>query len=244
MSARATCHLPVRIDAENARFEITPQGRAALKTIDEEWIRDFFMEHAPRLRYIASRFGVAPQLSEEMVVSLLDDVVVRLIETQFVPENMYRYLNAALRNKLRNDHRDRMRRDATIVADAGPVQTGERIAMHCHSQHGIRAALLDSDAEDVTLSDFVAKLAAFCARTLSDTETIAFDGLMGAVPMKSVAGEIGITYGAARVRLHRTRARMRVLVKDFIASLDTPERRQAEQFFRRAGNRYNSASVA
>jgi hypothetical protein len=55
------------------------------------------------------------------------------------------------------------------------------------------------------------------------------------MPLREMAGQLGITYGAARVRLHRLRERFRKLASHYVVTLKPDEKREIERFFRRAG---------
>lgn len=54
------------------------------------------------------------------------------------------------------------------------------------------------------------------------------------VPLRDVAEQLGVTYGAARVRLHRLRERFRKLAIEYMGALKSDDRREIERFFRRA----------
>ena len=54
------------------------------------------------------------------------------------------------------------------------------------------------------------------------------------VPLREIADQLGITYGTARVRLHRLRERFRKLAIEHLHSLRSDERAELERFFRRA----------
>jgi hypothetical protein len=60
-------------------------------------------------------------------------------------------------------------------------------------------------------------------------------GVSRHVPLRDLAAQAGVTYGAARVRVHRLRERFRKLVLQHVASLEAEERREVERFLRRAG---------
>ena len=54
------------------------------------------------------------------------------------------------------------------------------------------------------------------------------------MPLRDIAEQLGISYSAARVRLHRLRARFARLATQYVESLKSEERREIERFFRRA----------
>jgi hypothetical protein len=62
------------------------------------------------------------------------------------------------------------------------------------------------------------------------------------VPLRDLAEQIGLTYGAARVRLSRLRERFLKLVFQYIDTLPPEEKRELERFFRRADVTLHSGS--
>jgi predicted mannosyl-3-phosphoglycerate phosphatase (HAD superfamily) len=54
------------------------------------------------------------------------------------------------------------------------------------------------------------------------------------MPLRDMAEQLGISYGAARVRLHRLRERFRKLATQYMVTLKSEEKREVERFFRRA----------
>jgi len=77
-------------------------------------------------------------------------------------------------------------------------------------------------------------LAEKSARELTRDETIMIVGVGRHVPLREMAEQLGITYGAARVRLHRLRERFRKIASRYIVTLKPDETREIERFFRRA----------
>jgi len=85
-----------------------------------------------------------------------------------------------------------------------------------------------------TLREPIAGLAVRSAQMLSKEETVMLVCVGRHLPLREIAGQLGISYGAARVRLHRLRERFRKLAIEHVASLKADERRELERFFRRA----------
>jgi len=54
------------------------------------------------------------------------------------------------------------------------------------------------------------------------------------LPLREIAEQLGITYAAVRVRLHRLRERFRKLAIEHVRTLKSDERHELERFFRRA----------
>jgi DNA-directed RNA polymerase specialized sigma24 family protein len=202
---------------------------------DERAIEELFLLYAPLLRDQARRMSIAPDERNEFVTTVLDDVVLHLIESRIAPRHLTRYLVAALRNRARNYHRDSGRRVAMqdgAYTTQGPAR--ERIVAECHSEYGLRAALPADGAESPLLRSAMMCLAERCARDLTSEEMTMMVGVGRHVPLRDVAEQLGVTYGAARVRLHRLRERFRKLAIEYVGALKSDERREIERFFRRA----------
>ena len=219
----------------SSRFPTSARVLAAIHRGDERAISDLFLLYAPLLRDQARRMSIPPDERDEFVTTVLDDVVLHLIESRIAPRHLTRYLVAALRNRARNHHRDSGRRVAT--QDGAYVAQGlglERIVAECHSEYGLRAALPADGAESPLLRSAMGGLAERCARDLTSEEMAMMVGIGRHVPLRDVAEQLGVTYGATRVRLHRLRERFRKLAIEYMEALKSEERREIERFFRRA----------
>lgn len=209
---------------------------AAIRRGDTEALRLFFCFYSPLLRDQARQMGVPMAERDEVVTTLLDDIVLHLQRTNAPPRELARYLVAALRNRLRNRHRDTQRHERTD--ERAYVEHGvarERIVAECHSQYGLRIAEGPGSESAAPLNSAIEKLAARSALALTDVERELMIGLSRHVPLRELAAQAGLSYGAARVRVHRLRERFVKLAIQHVASLKDEERRQMVQFFRRAG---------
>jgi DNA-directed RNA polymerase specialized sigma24 family protein len=219
----------------SSRFPTSARLLAAIHRGEERAIADLFLLYAPLLRDQARRMSIPPDERNEFVTTVLDDVVLHLIESRIAPRHLTRYLVAALRNRARNHHRDSGRRVATQDGAYVMQRPGlERIVAECHSEYGLRAALPVDDAESPLLRSAMIGLASRCARDLTKEEMTMMVGVGRHVPLRDVAEQLGVTYGAARVRLHRLRERFRKLAIEYMGALKSEERREIERFFRRA----------
>ena len=54
------------------------------------------------------------------------------------------------------------------------------------------------------------------------------------MPLREIAEQVGISYGAARVRVHRLRERFRGIASDYLATLEPEQKKELSRFFRRA----------
>jgi DNA-directed RNA polymerase specialized sigma24 family protein len=209
---------------------------AALKAGEPAALRALFHFYAPLLRDQARRFGVEPAERADLVTTLLDDFVLHVQDAALPPRDVARYLVAAVRNRARNHHRD-YRRSGALGERAGTTLDGtaQRVVAECHSEYGLRTSMAP-DAEGPTpLDSAVMKLAAWSAQALREDELALMVGVSNHVPMRELAAQLGVTYAATRVRVHRLRERFRKLVLQHVTSLDMVEQREVERFLRRAG---------
>lgn len=209
---------------------------AAIRTGEHAALRGLYLHYAPLLRDQARKLGVDPDERDALVTTVLNDFVLHLCDSELVPRELARYLVGALRNRVRTVHRDTSRRrdvDARAYVEHGAA--AQRIVAECHSDYGLRAALGPQPPSAAPVRSAIARLAAASALALRDDEMAMMVGLSRYVPLRELAAEAGITYGNARVRLHRLRERFRKLALQHMASLDPDERLELERFFRRAG---------
>jgi RNA polymerase sigma factor (sigma-70 family) len=219
----------------STRYPTPARLLAAIHRGDESAIMELFILYAPLLRDQARRMGIEADLRDEVVTTLLDDVVMHLMENQIAPRHLARYLVASLRNRARDRHRDSNRRRATqdrAYAELGGA--GQRVVAECHSAYGLQA----SDGFDLNAArraqSPIARLAEESKRRLSPEEMTMLVCLGRHVPLREIADQLGISYGAARVRLHRLRERFRKIAIEHLASLKINDRFELERFFRRA----------
>jgi DNA-directed RNA polymerase specialized sigma24 family protein len=212
---------------------------AALQQADRNALRAAYVWYMPLLRDQARKLGASPDERDEVAATVLGDVLLHLQETDVPPRDLVRYLVGALRNRVRNAHRERRRAsDARARAYSDPGDGRQRIVAESHSEYGLRSSRGGpSGADDgpVPFRSAIQKLAAWSAQALTDLEATLMIGISHHVPLRELAEQVGMTHGAARVRVHRLRERFRKLVLQHVASLDEDERREMQRFFRRAG---------
>jgi DNA-directed RNA polymerase specialized sigma24 family protein len=140
-----------------------------------------------------------------------------------------------LRNRARNRHRDSQRALARYDGACREVGAGgEQVVAECHSAYGLRASDAPDEAATHPLRGPIARLAEKSARELSPQETTMLICLGRHMPLREIADQMGVSYGAARVRLHRLRERFRKLAIQHVSTLKGSDRRELERFFRRA----------
>lgn len=185
-------------------------------------LRELFARHAPRLVALAGMLGVPRADRKALVDTLLDDVALSLIERDVPPLNLSRYLDAALRNRVRNDRRDNRRRLATDESAYLHLATDERVVAEAYSQFGLVSAFPEEIDPPAPRQEIVGLLG-WVAAQLTDTDLEVLGG-----------GRQGVTKNTARVQLHRLRARMRRMVPAYVATLSGPEHQEVERLLRRA----------
>lgn len=192
--------------------------------------------YAPLLRDQARQMNVPAGNRSELVTTVLDDVAVHLNEVRFPPRDLTRYVVAALRNRVRTRHRDGIRREAKEeCAYATLPVSGERVVAESHSAYGLACAQPPGRDVEPPLSAAIARLADMSASVLTAQESALMIGIGRRMPMREIAVQIGISYGAARVRVHRLRERFLELATQYVESLQGDEQQELRRFFRRAG---------
>jgi DNA-directed RNA polymerase specialized sigma24 family protein len=219
-----------------APYRTTASFLAALRSDDGRALRQLFIFYTPLLRDEARRMGLGPGDRRELVMTVLDDVAMRLCESSKVPKDFTRYLVGAVRNAIRSRVRESKRTAARCEqAYSGHGSSGQRIVAECHSAYGLRAVDGSDTDESSSIGTGIAKLAEFSAQSLSTLDASLIVGIGRFIPLRQLADREGITYGAARVRVHRLRERFRKLAAQHLSTLEPVERRELERFFRRAG---------
>jgi RNA polymerase sigma factor (sigma-70 family) len=219
----------------STRYPTSAYLLSAIHRREEAAIQELFLLYAPLLRDQAGRMGIGAEQRDEVVTTLLDDVVLHLMENALAPRHLARYLVAALRNRARSHHRDTQRRRLTqegAYAEVGV--TRQRIVAESQSSYGIRASLGPDEDGSLRLRSGISKLAQNSARELNSDEMKMMVAVGRHLPLRDIAEQLGISYGAARVRLHRLRERFRKLASQYMITLKPEEKREIERFFRRA----------
>ncbi len=177
--------------------------------------------------------GIDGDERDEMVTTLLDDVVLHLMEHRLAPRDLARYLVGAFRNRARRRHRDAGRRDAVrsgLSREIGSAQ--QRVVAECISEYTLGAGRVD---EGLARNAVLRGLTEWVAGELSADEMKMMVGIGRHMPLREIADQLRITYGAARVRVHRLRERFRRIATDYVATLEPEDKKEIARFFRRAG---------
>jgi DNA-directed RNA polymerase specialized sigma24 family protein len=210
---------------------------AALRAGDSAALRALFIFYAPLLRDQVRRLDVDPDERDDLVITLLGDFVIHVQDTTLPPRDVARYLVAAVRNRARNYHRNRKRMNALVERASTTLSgTEQRVVAECHSEYDLHTASAASVEGSTPLHSAVKKLAKWSAQALREDELALMVGVSHHIPMRELAAQLGISYAAARVRVHRLRERFRKLVLQHVQSLEAEEQREVERFLRRAGH--------
>ena len=214
------------------RYPTSAKLIAAIHEGEESAIREFFLLYAPLLRDQARRMGVDGDERDDMVTTLLDDVVLHLMEHRLAPRDLARYLVAAFRNRARRRHRDGIRRDNNRSVAYSEIGTGQqRIVSECISEYTLGASGAGAASESRTV---ISGLAQCVAAELSPDEMTMMIGIGRHMPLREIAAQLGISYGAARVRVHRLRERFHGIATRYASTLKPEGQKEVARFFRRA----------
>jgi DNA-directed RNA polymerase specialized sigma24 family protein len=219
----------------SSRYPTQQSLVAAIAQGDESAILQLFTLYAPMLREEARRLNVAGGDRDHLVCTVLDDVVMRFVESPITPPALTTYVVNALHNRVRTQHRNSVRERATDEkAYATYGGSSEAVVAECHSEYGIRTSTDSGDTFDCIASPALNDLAALLVAQLSLEDHILVVGVDRNIPLRDLARELGITHGAARVRLSRLRQRIGRVAIEYAESLPPVPRRELQRFLRRA----------
>lgn len=198
-------------------------------------MRELFVLYAPLLRDQAKKVGVPADERDQIVETFLDDMVMRIVELEVPPRKLAVYLVRSLHNRLRTQHRAGQRQSAGDERAYGEYgDSAEKVVAECHSEYGMRSAQSLDAETNPPMRSAIKKLADRSASELSREELILMVGIGLHIPLRDLAEQLGLTYGAARVRLSRLRERFVRLAIQYVKNLEPAEKREIERFFRRA----------
>jgi len=225
----------------SARYPTSAKLLAGIHDGEEPAIREFFLLYAPLLRDQARRMGIDGDERDDMVTTLLDDVVLHLMEHRLAPRDLARYVVSAFRNRARRRHRDEARRRSnqnSAYSDVGSCQ--RQIVSECTSEYTLSAGGVE---DPVRGRPVIEALAQCVAAELDADEMRMLIGIGRHMPLREVADQLRISYGAARVRVHRLRERFRRIAVQYFTTLKPEDKNEIARFFRRAEFDLSSAPV-
>jgi RNA polymerase sigma factor (sigma-70 family) len=208
-------------------------------------MHELFVLYAPLLRDQARKMSVPGGERDQLVDTLLDDIVIHLVEVEIPPHELATYIVTALRNRVRTWHREATRGRRTH--ESAYSQNGdspERIVAECHSEYGMRASLASDADLRVPFRSAIKKLADKSAAELSPEELILMIGVSRHIPLRNLGEQLGLSHGTVRVRLSRLRDRFIKLAIQYVGALEPDEKREIERFFRRADIRLDAPPVS
>ena len=229
--------------AERVRWRATNDAElvAAMRRGSYEALREFYARFEPLLARYAARAGISTETWEDDAHDVLCDVVMALVEntrparSRNDVRHIHAYIQRAFRNRLldakraaaRREHRDA---DATSSA----AETGERMVLSTCSESSVRAANADIEGAEPSPSPALARLASVLDAELSVSERQMLTWVSNNVPMRDIAIWLEISYAAAKVRLSRTRSRLRERALRHVNACVGAERAELLDFFGRS----------
>lgn len=169
---------------------------AAMRTDEGGSFEEFFGRFAPLLRQEASCLRIQPALREEAVIECLEETAMSLTKDgATMPGSLAGYLVVSLRRK----HLNRLR--------------GERR----REKHEQEAAQLTQASEPATGDDRSREFGARLLDHLGAEERLLVTWMGEQVPLREVAQWLGISHAAARQRVARLRAKLRVVLNQLNA---------------------------
>ncbi len=219
---------------------------AAMRKGNYEALREFYARFEPLLARFAARAGISTDPWEEDAHDVFGDVVLALLENhrpgraRNEVRDIHAYIQRAFRNRLLSASRAAARRehrDANAVSNA--AETGERVVLSTCSESSVRASAAGSDDAERDdgashPSPAIARLAQVIDAELSASERQMLTWVSHDVPMREIASWLEISYAAAKVRLSRTRSRMRQRALRHVNECEGDERAELLDFFRRS----------
>lgn len=216
---------------------------AAMRRGSYEALREFYARFEPLLARYAARAGVVSDNWEDDAHDVISGVVLSLVETksraragEASVRDIHAYIQRAFRNHFLDARRSAARRERHEErATSSAAETGERMALASCSESSVRASSGDSNAEPSRPSPAIARLAAVLDAELSPDERRMLTWVSNAVPMREIAKWLDIGYSAAKVRLSRTRSRLRERALRHVYECTGAERDELVELLRRSG---------
>jgi len=213
----------------------------AMRDGSYEALREFYLRFEPLLARYAARAGVASGDWEADAHDVLGAVVLSLVERSSRAKeresvrDIHAYIQRAFRNHFLDARRSLARREERDTrATSSAEETGERMALASCSEGSVRASG-GAAARAAGPSPAIARLAATLDAELSPEERQMLTWVSNAVPMREIAKWLGIGYSAAKVRLSRTRSRLRERALRHVNECTAAEREELVELLRRSG---------
>ena len=230
--------------AERMRWRATSDAElvAAVRKGRYDALREFYVRFEPLLARYAARAGISLESWEDDAHDVLCDVVLSLIahdkgarrRPRDDVRDIHSYIQRAFRNRMLDARRSAARREQRDTrATSSDAATNERMVLATCSESAVRASG-GEDHDPSPLSPPIARLATVLGAELSSSERQMLTWVGNAVPMRDIAAWLEINYSAAKVRLSRTRSRLRVRALRHVNECTGAEREELIDFFRRS----------
>jgi DNA-directed RNA polymerase specialized sigma24 family protein len=230
--------------ADRRRWRATSDADlvAAVRKGRYDALREFYARFEPLLARYAARAGVSLESWEDDAHNVLCDVVLSLIaldkggrkRPRDDVRDIHSYIQRAFRNRMLDARRSAARREQRDTrATSSDAATSERMVLATCSESAVRASS-GEDHDPSALSPAIARLATVLGAELSSSERQMLTWVGNAVPMRDIATWFEINYSAAKVRLSRTRSRLRVRALRHVNECTGAEREELIDFFRRS----------
>lgn len=193
---------------------------------------EFMRRFQPLLLDQARRLGTEPQERDNVITAFLDDIALKLAHMQ-APRSLSTFIIKSFRNHVA----DAWRADDTrLQRDTGECDLigGERVVSATCSAFAIRATLgPDAGGSSTTVPAATLMNAIMRGCTREERSLLVWSSQR--VPMRDIAEWLGISYGAARQRIARLRARLAHESIQHLVNLDPADRAVITRLLRRAG---------
>lgn len=198
----------------------------ALRRCDTRAYEAFARRFSGVLLDQAQRLGIDRGERETVVTEFLDDIIIRLA-TREAPRSLGYFVVVAFRNHVLDARRAARRRTESTSADAEDVLHASCSAYTVQVAEAPCTVATDSSAA----RDLIARVVAGC--TESERQLLLWSAHH--VPLREVAGWLGISHAAVRQRVVRLRARLMRDTARHLDALAPAERARAMTLLRRAG---------
>lgn len=199
----------------------------------------FYSHFRPLLSERAIFFGISPTDCGDAVETFLGDMLLALASGEELPQHLHGYVLISFRRfaAKRGVAAEKEKR-ALDEYRADSADSGRRVAeaevsyQLSPSPHHARSgnALPDASAVNPALTTFCEMLLA----ELDAEDRFMLGAKAEEMPLREIAGLLGVNYNAANTRLFRVRARLREKAPAVVARMDSAERGVVEAFLRRA----------
>lgn len=227
--------VPAGWSLRSSRYPTQQALIARIRQGDDDAIRHLFTLYAPMLREEARKLSVPAADRDHLVCTLLDDIAMRFMDSPIVPAALTTYVVRTLRNRVRTHHRNPTRERATDQnAYAAYGSSSEMVIAECHSEYGMRTSTGSGGDQQSHAGLSLKNLAVVLAACLSREDRVLITGVDRHIPLRELAQDLGVSHGAARVRLSRLRERIGKVAVAYVDSLPSAQKSELGRFLRRA----------